>query len=179
MNAPGGSVPTPNWEALAAATGGAPTATRAQVVPQILSRLVTEASTSDIAGVSSTLLSLTTLSWQAMCLTCPFLLAVHDRRVCALKALVCTPQSIDSAFDALVKIIFLILDKVMEERKQRRKRTLFGRGAATGRQEAVQANRYYAALSALRRLPLDSPADLLIQRVVIGWARPLTTCHLA
>ena len=93
---------------------------------------------------------------------------MHDRRVCALKSLVCMPQSIDSAFDALVKIIFIILDKVMEERKQRRKRTLFGRGAANGRQEAVRANLFYAALSALRRLPLDSPDDLLIQRVVIG-----------
>eukprot|EP00271_Cylindrocystis_brebissonii_P002242 TRINITY_DN12688_c0_g1_i1.p1 TRINITY_DN12688_c0_g1~~TRINITY_DN12688_c0_g1_i1.p1 ORF type:complete len:1176 (+),score=259.12 TRINITY_DN12688_c0_g1_i1:411-3938(+) len=143
MYAPGGGVPTPNWDMVVdTVTGETSSSARAEVLPQILSRLVTEASTPNIE--------------------------VHARRVAALKSLLSIPLNHQDAYTAIVKIIFLILDKLSEDKKQRRRKTsIFGRGGQ-GKETAVRANLHYAALSALRRLPMDPSNAVLGERVLLG-----------
>ncbi|CAI5964662.1 unnamed protein product [Closterium sp. NIES-64] len=139
----GGGVPTPNWDTLAdVSADGSQAATRAELLSLILSRLATEASTPDVA--------------------------VHARRMAALKALACAPMAHQDAYAALVRIILAILDSVTEDRKKRRRwRELLRRGAKA-KDAALRGNLFGAALSALRRLPLDPASDAFVERVVLG-----------
>ncbi|KAH9305325.1 hypothetical protein KI387_009729, partial [Taxus chinensis] len=147
----GGGIPTPNWDALADldAVGGV---TRADVVPRIIEQLTAEASNSDVE--------------------------VHARRVAALKALTCGPISNTEFLGKLYEIIFGILDKVADAGKVRRKKGMFGR-QTLDKESAIQSNLQYAALSSLRRLPLDPGNPVFLHRAVqgISFADPVAVRH--
>ncbi|KAJ8624373.1 hypothetical protein MRB53_032903 [Persea americana] len=94
----GGGIPTPNWDALADidAIGGV---TRADVVPRIVEQLTLEASNADVE--------------------------IHARRIAALKALTFAPASNSQILAKMYEIVFGILDKVADGKKQ--KKGVFGR----------------------------------------------------
>ncbi|CAM6094529.1 unnamed protein product [Calypogeia fissa] len=141
-SAPGGGVPTPNWDALAT-LNAAGSVTRADVIPQIVDRLTKEA-----ADAKNT---------------------VHERRIAALKALSFAPIADEDTLEKLYIIVFKILDKVADAGKLRRKRGIFGR-QTVDKESAARSNLQYAALSTLRRLPLDPENPAFLHRAVQGIA---------
>lgn len=140
--APGGGIATPNWDALADlnATGGV---TRADVVPRIIEQLSKEVANDDVE--------------------------VHGKRVAALKALTYAPTSNDDLLNKLYEIVFGILDKVADAGKVKRKKGMFGR-QTIDKESAVRSDLQYAALSTLRRLPLDPGNPAFLHRAVQGIA---------
>ncbi|CAK9198631.1 unnamed protein product [Sphagnum troendelagicum] len=138
---PGGGIPTPNWDALADLNlAGGTVVTRAEVVPLIIAQLTAEATNPDPA--------------------------VHPRRIAALKALSFAPTSSNDILATLYEIVFGILDKV-HAGKLRRKKGIFGR-QSVDKESALRSNLQYAALSTLRRLPLDSGNPAFLHRAVQG-----------
>nr|KAJ0226210.1 hypothetical protein LSAT_V11C100003760 [Lactuca sativa] len=146
---PGGGIPTPNWDALAD-IDAVGGVTRADVVPRVLDRLSTEAVNPDIE--------------------------FHARRLQALKALTyasTTPEILPKLYE----IVFGILDKVADT-PDKRKKGIFG--AKGGDKESViRSNLQYAAMSALRRLPLDPGNPIFLHRSVQGvsFADPVAVRH--
>ncbi|KAL4571181.1 hypothetical protein LXL04_017933 [Taraxacum kok-saghyz] len=144
---PGGVIPTPNWDALADidAVGGV---TRADVVPRIIDRLITESQNTDVE--------------------------FHSRRLQAVKALTYAPCTNPVMLSKLYEIVFGILDKVADGPDMRRK-GIFG----ASKESIIGSNLQYAALSALRRLPLDPENPLFLHRVVqgISFADPVAVRH--
>jgi hypothetical protein len=139
---PGGGIPTPNWDALADLNlAGGTVVTRAEVVPLIIAQLTAEATNPDPA--------------------------VHPRRIAALKALSFAPTSSNDILATLYEIVFGILDKVADAGKLRRKKGIFGR-QSVDKESALRSNLQYAALSTLRRLPLDSGNPAFLHRAVQG-----------
>ncbi|KAL3535010.1 hypothetical protein ACH5RR_003471 [Cinchona calisaya] len=135
---PGGGIPTPNWDALAD-IDAVGGVTRADVVPRIVDRLTSEALNADVE--------------------------FHPRRLQALKALTYAPSSSSEILSKVYEIVFGILDKVADPEK--RKKGIFG--AKGGDKESIiRSNLQYAALSALRRLPLDPGNPAFLHRAVQG-----------
>ncbi|XP_068664377.1 uncharacterized protein [Aristolochia californica] len=146
----GGGIPTPNWDALADIdTVGG--VTRADVVPRIVERLTSEASNASIE--------------------------VHARRLAALKALTFASSSNSEILIKLYEIVFGILDKVADN-KQKRKKGVFGKPGGD-KESIIRSNLQYAALSALRRLPLDPGNPAFLHRSVqgISFADPVAVRH--
>lgn len=147
---PGGGIPTPNWDALAD-IDAVGGVTRADVVPRIVDRLTSEALNEDVE--------------------------FHSRRLQALKALTYAPSSNSEILSKLYEIVFGILDKVGDA-PQKRKKGIFG--AKGGDKESIiRSNLQYAALSALRRLPLDPGNPAFLHRSVQGvsFADPVAVRH--
>ncbi|XP_011625800.1 uncharacterized protein LOC18440835 isoform X2 [Amborella trichopoda] len=148
---PGGGIPTPNWDALADidAVGGV---TRADVVPRIVEQLTAEAMNADVE--------------------------VHARRLAALKALTFASTSNSEVLAKLYEIVFGILDKVADTGKQKRKKGMFGRPGAD-KESIIRNNLQYAALSALKRLPLDPGNPAFLHRAIQGlsFADPVAVRH--
>ncbi|KAI3513565.1 hypothetical protein L1887_20901 [Cichorium endivia] len=146
---PGGGIPTPNWDALAD-IDAVGGVTRADVVPRILDRLSTETLNPDVE--------------------------FHPRRLQALKALTyasTTPEILPKLYE----IVFAILDKVADT-PDKRKKGIFG--AKGGDKESIiRSNLQYAAMSALRRLPLDPGNPIFLHRSVQGvsFADPVAVRH--
>eukprot|EP00252_Welwitschia_mirabilis_P024672 TRINITY_DN7388_c0_g1_i1.p1 TRINITY_DN7388_c0_g1~~TRINITY_DN7388_c0_g1_i1.p1 ORF type:complete len:782 (+),score=190.52 TRINITY_DN7388_c0_g1_i1:145-2490(+) len=136
----GGGIPTPNWDALADldAVGGV---TRADVVPRIVERFISEALNENIE--------------------------VHARRIASLKALTYGPTDNNDYLIRVYEIIFGILEKVGDVGKVKRKKGMFGR-QTLDKESAMQSNLQYAALSSLRRLPLDPGNPAFLHRAVQG-----------
>lgn len=147
---PGGGIPTPNWDALADIDAGGGV-TRADVVPRIVNQLTTEASNPDVE--------------------------FHARRLQALKALTYSPSSNSEIFSKLYEIVFGILDKVADG-PQKRKKGMFGTKGGD-KELIIRSNLQYAALSALRRLPLDPGNPAFLHRAVQGvsFADPVAVRH--
>ncbi|XP_027175218.1 uncharacterized protein LOC113774796 [Coffea eugenioides] len=146
---PGGGIPTPNWDALAD-IDAVGGVTRADVVPRIVDRLTSEALNEDVE--------------------------FHPRRLQALKALTYGPSSSSEILTKLYEIVFSILDKVADP--QKRKKGIFG--AKGGDKESIiRSNLQYAAISALRRLPLDPGNPAFLHRAVQGvsFADPVAVRH--
>ncbi|KAL1096928.1 hypothetical protein V6Z11_D05G000400 [Gossypium hirsutum] len=147
---PGGGIPTPNWDALAD-IDAVGGVTRADVVPRIVNQLTTEATNTDVE--------------------------FHARRLQALKALTYAPSSNIEILSRLYEIVFGILDKVGDV-PQKRKKGIFG--AKGGDKESIiRSNLQYAALSALRRLPLDPGNPAFLHHAVqgISFADPVAVRH--
>ncbi|KAK6235766.1 hypothetical protein SCA6_011103 [Theobroma cacao] len=147
---PGGGIPTPNWDALAD-IDAVGGVTRADVVPRIVNQLTAEATNSDVE--------------------------FHARRLQALKALTYAPSSNTEILSRLYEIVFGILDKVADV-PHKRKKGIFG--AKGGDKESIiRSNLQYAALSALRRLPLDPGNPAFLHRAVqgISFADPVAVRH--
>ncbi|XP_021279407.1 uncharacterized protein LOC110413025 isoform X1 [Herrania umbratica] len=147
---PGGGIPTPNWDALAD-IDAVGGVTRADVVPRIVNQLTAEAANSDVE--------------------------FHARRLQALKALTYAPSSNTEILSRLYEIVFGILDKVADV-PHKRKKGIFG--AKGGDKESIiRSNLQYAALSALRRLPLDPGNPAFLHRAVqgISFADPVAVRH--
>ncbi|XP_022731492.1 uncharacterized protein LOC111286003 isoform X3 [Durio zibethinus] len=147
---PGGGIPTPNWDALAD-IDAVGGVTRADVVPRIVNQLTTEATNTDVE--------------------------FHARRLQALKALTYAPPSNIEVLSRLYEIVFGILDKVADV-PHKRKKGIFG--AKGGDKESIiRSNLQYAALSALRRLPLDPGNPAFLHRAVqgISFADPVAVRH--
>ncbi|KAF9624053.1 hypothetical protein IFM89_007751 [Coptis chinensis] len=123
--------------------------TRADVVPRIINQLTTEASNADIE--------------------------FHARRIAALKALTSAPSS-NSENTKLYEIVFGILDKVADTKKRRK--GVFGTKGGD-KESIMRSNLQYAALSALRRLPLDPGNPAFLHRSVQGvsFADPVAVRH--
>lgn len=146
----GGGIPTPNWDALAD-IDAVGGVTRADVVPRIVEQLTVEASNAD--------------------------LEFHARRLQALKALTYAPSSNSDVLSRLYEIVFGILDKVADG-PQKRKKGMFGTKGAD-KEFIIRSNLQYAALSALRRLPLDPGNPAFLHRAVQGvsFADPVAVRH--
>ncbi|GKV00397.1 hypothetical protein SLEP1_g13090 [Rubroshorea leprosula] len=123
--------------------------TRADVVPRIVNQLTTEAMNSDVE--------------------------FHARRLQALKALTYAPSSNTEILSKLYEIVFDILDKVADV--PQKKKGMFGKGA--DKESIIRSNLQYAALSALRRLPLDPGNPAFLHRAVqgISFADPVAVRH--
>ncbi|XP_020538742.1 uncharacterized protein LOC105643703 isoform X2 [Jatropha curcas] len=146
----GGGIPTPNWDALAD-IDAVGGVTRADVVPRIVEQLSVESSNADNE--------------------------FHARRLQALKALTNASASNTDILSRLYEIVFAILDKVADT-PQKRKKGVFG--AKGGDKESIiRSNLQYAALSALRRLPLDPGNPAFLQRAVqgISFSDPIAVRH--
>lgn len=147
---PSGGIPTPNWDALADIDAGGGV-TRADVVPRIVDRLTSEALNADVE--------------------------FHARRLQALKALTYAPSSNSEILSKLYEIVFGILDKVADV-PNKRKKGIFG--VKGGEKESIiRSNLQYAALSALRRLPLDPGNPAFLHRALQGvaFADPIAVRH--
>ncbi|KAJ0917986.1 putative SH3 domain-containing protein [Helianthus annuus] len=98
----------------------------------------------------------------------------HTRRLQALKALTYAPSTSSDIQAKLYKIIFSILDKVSDA-PDMRKKGIFG----ASKESIIGSNLQYAALSALRRLPLDPHNPLHLYRAVqgISFADPVAVRH--
>ncbi|CAM8923288.1 unnamed protein product [Rhodiola kirilowii] len=138
----GGGVPTPNWDALADIDAGGGV-TRADVVPRIVSQLTAEAKLADAE--------------------------YHARRLQALKALTYAPSSNSEILSNLYEIVFSILEQVGDA--QKRKKGLFGTKGGD-KESIIRSNLQYAAISALRRLPLDPGNPAFLHRAVQGITFP-------
>ncbi|KAH9805492.1 SH3 domain-containing protein [Citrus sinensis] len=147
---PGGGIPTPNWDALAD-IDAVGGVTRADVVPRILNQLTTEALNEDVE--------------------------FHARRLQALKALTYAPPSSTDILSKLYEIVFGILDKVGDG-PHKRKKGVFGTKGGD-KESIIRSNLQYAALSALRRLPLDPGNPAFLHRAVQGvsFADPVAVRH--
>lgn len=137
---PGGGIPTPNWDALAD-IDAVGGVTRADVVPRIVEQLTAEASNDDVE--------------------------FHARRLQALKALTYAPSSNSEILSKLYEIVFGILDKVADAQQKRKKGTFGNKGG--DKESIIRSNLQYAALSALRRLPLDPGNPAFLHRAVQGF----------
>ncbi|KZV39204.1 hypothetical protein F511_29570 [Dorcoceras hygrometricum] len=135
---PGGGIPTPNWDALAD-IDTVGGVTRADVVPRIIERLTSEALNEEVE--------------------------FHARRLQAIKALTYAPSSNSEILSRLYEIVFGILDKVADP--QKRKKGIFGTKGAD-KESVIRSNLQYAAISALRRLPLDPGNPVFLHRAVQG-----------
>uniref|UniRef100_A0A1D1YDP9 Lysine-specific demethylase 2A n=1 Tax=Anthurium amnicola TaxID=1678845 RepID=A0A1D1YDP9_9ARAE len=146
----GGGIPTPNWDALAD-IDAVGGVTRADVVPRIVVQLTSEASNADPE--------------------------VHARRLAALKALTFASPSNSEILSKLYEIVFGILEKVADG-KQKRKKGMFGRQGGD-KESIIQSNLQYAALSALRRLPLDPGNPAFLHRAIQGasFSDPVAVRH--
>ncbi|KAM6548492.1 hypothetical protein CsatB_020168 [Cannabis sativa] len=146
----GGGIPTPNWDALAD-IDAVGGVTRADVVPRIIALLTTEASNVEVE--------------------------FHARRLQALKALTYAPSSNSEILSKLYEIVFGILDKVADA-PHKRKKGVFGTKGGD-KEFIIRSNLQYAALSALRRLPLDpgNPAFLLRASQGVSFADPVAVRH--
>ncbi|KAK2989345.1 hypothetical protein RJ640_014225 [Escallonia rubra] len=147
---PGGGIPTPNWDALAD-IDAVGGVTRADVVPRIVDRLTSESLNDDVE--------------------------FHARRLQALKALTYAPSSSSDILSKLYEIVFTILDKVADA-SQKRKKGVFGTKGGD-KEYIIRSNLQYAALSALRRLPLDPGNPAFLHRAVQGvsFADPVAVRH--
>lgn len=147
---PGGGIPTPNWDALAD-MDAVGGVTRADVVPRVVKQLTTEATIVDVE--------------------------FHARRLQALKALTYAPSSNTEILSHLYEIVFDILDKVADA-NQKRKKGVFGTKGGD-KESIVRSNLQYAAMSALRRLPLDPGNPAFLHRSVQGvsFADPVAVRH--
>ncbi|KAK9268777.1 hypothetical protein L1049_000539 [Liquidambar formosana] len=147
---PGGGIPTPNWDALAD-IDAVGGVTRADVVPRIVVQLTAEASNDDVE--------------------------FHPRRLQALKALTYAPSSNSEILSKLYEIVFGILDKVADA-QQKRKKGMFGNKGGD-KESIIRSNLQYAALSALRRLPLDPGNPAFLHRAVQGvsFSDPVAVRH--
>ncbi|KAI3849319.1 hypothetical protein MKW92_002905 [Papaver armeniacum] len=146
----GGGIPTPNWDALADIDAGGGV-TRADVVPRIVNQLTTESLNEDVE--------------------------FHARRIAALKALTYAPSSSTEILTQIYEIVFGILEKVGDT-KQKRKKGIFGTKGGD-KEFVIRSNLQYAALSALRRLPLDPGNPAFLHRAVQGvsFADPVAVRH--
>ncbi|CAN1293518.1 TSET complex member tstB [Linum perenne] len=135
----GGGIPTPNWDALAD-IDAVGGVTRADVVPRIIEQFSAEASNADTE--------------------------FHARRLQALKALTYAPANNSDILARLYEIVFGILDKVADT-PQKRKKGVFGTKGGD-KESIIRGNLQYAALSALRRLPLDPGNPVFLHRAVQG-----------
>ncbi|XP_024020581.1 uncharacterized protein LOC112091371 [Morus notabilis] len=146
----GGGIPTPNWDALAD-IDAVGGVTRADVVPRIVAQLTNEASNADVE--------------------------FHARRLQALKALTYAPSSNSEILSKLYEIVFGILDKVADA-PQKRKKGVFGTKGGD-KEFIIRSNLQYAALSALRRLPLDPGNPAFLHRAAQGvsFADPVAVRH--
>ncbi|XP_050374207.1 uncharacterized protein LOC126791775 isoform X2 [Argentina anserina] len=146
----GGGIPTPNWDALAD-IDAIGGVTRADVVPRIVNQLTIEASNADAE--------------------------FHARRLQALKALTYAPSTNSEILSQLYEIVFGILDKVADG-PQKRKKGVFGTKGGD-KEFIIRSNLQYAALSALRRLPLDPGNPAFLHRAVQGvsFADPVAVRH--
>ncbi|XP_038698487.1 uncharacterized protein LOC119996058 isoform X2 [Tripterygium wilfordii] len=135
----GGGIPTPNWDALAD-IDVVGGVTRADVVPRIVNQLSAEALNPDVE--------------------------FHARRLQALKALTYASSSNTEILSKLYEIVFGILDKVADA-PQKRKKGVFGTKGGD-KESIIRSNLQYAALSALRRLPLDPGNPVFLHRAVQG-----------
>ncbi|KAK4382845.1 Serine/threonine-protein kinase STY13 [Sesamum angolense] len=101
---------------------------------------------------------------------------VHARRLQALKALTYAPSSNSEILSRLYEIVFSILDKVAEP--QKRKKGIFGTKGGD-KESIIRSNLQYAALSALRRLPLDPGNPAFLQRAAQGvsFSDPIAVRH--
>lgn len=145
----GGGIPTPNWDALAD-IDAVGGVTRADVVPRVVDRLATEAANEDVE--------------------------FHARRLQALKALTYAPSSNYEILSKLYELVFGILDKVGDA--QPKKKGIFGTKGAD-KESIIRSNLQYAALSALRRLPLDPGNPVFLHRAVQGvsFSDPVAVRH--
>ncbi|KAG6386921.1 hypothetical protein SASPL_152101 [Salvia splendens] len=103
-------------------------------------------------------------------------LEVHPRRLQALKALTYAPSSNSEILSKLYEIVFRILEKVGEP--QKRKKGIFG--IKGGEKESViPSNLQYAAIIALRRLPLDPGNPAFLHRAAQGvlFSDPVAVRH--
>ncbi|KAI3782318.1 hypothetical protein L2E82_12360 [Cichorium intybus] len=98
----------------------------------------------------------------------------HARRLQAVKALTYAPSTNPEMLSKLYGIVFGILDKVADA-PDMRKKGIFG----ASKESIIGSNLQYAALSALRRLPLDPENPLFLHRVVqgISFADPVAVRH--
>lgn len=131
----GGGIPTPNWDALAD-IDAVGGVTRADVVPRIVQQLTTESLNEDVE--------------------------FHARRIQALKALTYAPSSDSEILMKVYEIVFAILDKVADG-PNKPKKGIFGTKGGD-KEFIIRSNLQYAALSALRRLPLDPGNPVFIDR---------------
>lgn len=134
-----GGIPTPNWDALAD-IDAVGGVTTADVVPRIVGQLSSEAMNSEIE--------------------------FHARRLAALKSLSSASSRSSDILDKLYEIVFGILEKVGDA-KQKRKKGIFNRPGGD-KESNIQNNLQYAAISALRRLPLDPGNPLFLHRAIQG-----------
>ncbi|KAK7845461.1 uncharacterized protein LOC112003763 isoform X1 [Quercus suber] len=146
----GGGIPTPNWDALAD-IDAVGGVTRADVVPRIVEQLTAEASNADVE--------------------------FHARRLQALKALTYATSSNSDILSRLYEIVFGILDQVADG-PQKRKKGMFGTKGGD-KESVIRSNLQYAALSALRRLPLDPGNPAFLHRAAQGvsFADPVAVRH--
>ncbi|XP_010488814.1 PREDICTED: uncharacterized protein LOC104766603 [Camelina sativa] len=147
---PGGGIPTPNWDALADIDAGGGV-TRADVVPRIVNQLTSEATNSEFE--------------------------FHARRLQALKALTYSPSGNSELLSKLYEIVFGILDKVGDV-PHKRKKGVFGTKGGD-KDSVMRSNLQYAAMSALRRLPIDPGNPLFLHRAAQGvsFADPVAVRH--
>ncbi|XP_010276869.1 PREDICTED: uncharacterized protein LOC104611483 [Nelumbo nucifera] len=145
-----GGIPTPNWDALAD-IDAIGGVTRADVVPRIVNQLTAEASNVDVE--------------------------FHARRLAALKALTYAPSSNNEILAKLYEIVFGILDKVADTKQKRKKGMLSSKGG--DKEFIIRSNLQYAALSALRKLPLDPGNPVFLHRSVQGvsFSDPVAVRH--
>ncbi|GLT28627.1 hypothetical protein SLA2020_035460 [Shorea laevis] len=145
----GGGIPTPNWDALAD-IDAVGGVTRADVVPRIVNQLTTEAMNTDVE--------------------------FHAQRLQALKALTYAPSRNTEILSKLYEIVFDILNKVADV--PQKKKGLFGTKGGD-KESIIRSNLQYAALSALRRLPLDPGNPAFLHRAVqgISFADPVAVRH--
>ncbi|XP_072974813.1 uncharacterized protein [Typha angustifolia] len=147
---PGGGIPTPNWDALAD-IDAVGGVTRADVIPRIVTQLSAESASDDVE--------------------------FHARRLAALKALTASSSSNSEILEKLYEIVFAILEKVADT-KQKRKKGIFSKQGGD-KESTIQNNLQYAAMSALRRLPLDPGNPAFLHRAVqgISFADPVAVRH--
>ncbi|CAN7139556.1 unnamed protein product [Brassica rapa subsp. narinosa] len=147
---PGGGIPTPNWDALADIDAGGGV-TRADVVPRIVNQLTSEASNSETE--------------------------FHARRLQALKALTYSPSGNSELLSKLYEIVFGLLDKVADVPNKRKKGVFGTKGG--DKESIIRSNLQYAAMSALRSLPLDPGNPLFLHRAAQGvsFADPVAVRH--
>ncbi|KAL9230418.1 hypothetical protein vseg_005771 [Gypsophila vaccaria] len=145
----GGGIPTPNWDALADIDASGGV-TRADVVPRIVHQLTTECQNEDPE--------------------------FHARRIQALKALTYAPSSNSEILVKVYEIVFGILDKVGDG-PYKPKKGIFG--TKGGDKFIIRSNLQYAAISALRRLPLDPGNPIFLHRSAqgISFADPVAVRH--
>lgn len=146
----GGGIPTPNWDALAD-IDAVGGVTRADVVPRITQQLTTESLNEEVD--------------------------FHARRLQALKALTYAPSSNSEILMKVYEIVFGILDKVADG-PNKPKKGIFGTKGGD-KEFIIRSNLQYAALSALRRLPLDPGNPVFLQRAAQGvsFADPVAVRH--
>ncbi|KMS98401.1 hypothetical protein BVRB_4g092800 [Beta vulgaris subsp. vulgaris] len=146
----GGGIPTPNWDALAD-IDAVGGVTRADVIPRIIQQLTTESLNEDVE--------------------------FHARRLQALKALTYAPSSNSEILMKVYEIVFGILDKVADG-PNKPKKGIFGTKGGD-KEFVIRSNLQYAALSALRRLPLDPGNPVFLHRAAqgISFADPVAVRH--